>query len=80
MIGGYVYRGRRVPQIVGTYFYSDYCTGWLRSFRFENGAATEKRSWKMQNIGNVVSFGEDSAGELYIVAEDGKIYRFAGVS
>lgn len=80
VIGGYVYRGRRVPQIVGTYFYSDYCAGWLRSFRYENGSATEKRSWSMENIGNVVSFGEDSSGELYIVAENGKIYRFAGVS
>lgn len=80
VIGGHVYRGRRVPQIVGTYFYSDYCTGWLRSFRYENGSAVEQRSWKMEDIGNVVSFGEDSAGELYIVAENGKIYRFAGVS
>jgi len=80
VIGGYVYRGRRVPQIVGTYFYSDYCTGWLRSFRYQNGAATEKRSWNMEDIGNVVSFGEDSSGELYIVAENGKIYRFAGVN
>lgn len=80
VIGGYVYRGRRVPQIVGTYFYSDYCAGWLRSFRYQNGAVTEKRSWNMESIGNVVSFGEDSAGELYIVSENGKIYRFAGVS
>ena len=80
VIGGYVYRGRRIPQIVGTYFYSDYCTGWLRSFRYENGSAIDLRSWTMEDIGNVVSFGEDSAGELYIVAENGKIYRFVGVS
>ncbi|HYN80076.1 MAG TPA: PQQ-dependent sugar dehydrogenase [Gemmatimonadaceae bacterium] len=80
VIGGYVYRGRRIPEIVGHYFYSDYCAGWLRSFRYQNGAAADRRSWKIQDIGNVVSFGEDSSGELYIVAENGRIYRFAGVS
>jgi glucose/arabinose dehydrogenase len=80
VIGGYVYRGRRIPQIVGHYFYSDYCGGWLRSFRYENGAATDRRSWTIPNIGNVVSFGEDSSGELYIIAENGRIFRFAGVS
>jgi glucose/arabinose dehydrogenase len=80
VIGGYVYRGRRVPEITGHYFYSDYCGGWLRSFRYQNGAAADRRTWKIQEIGNVVSFGEDSAGELYIVAENGRIFRFAGVT
>ncbi|MDP9179924.1 MAG: glucose dehydrogenase, partial [Gemmatimonadota bacterium] len=80
VIGGYVYRGRRIPEIVGHYFYSDYCGGWLRSFRYQNGAAADRRSWKIQDIGNVVSFGEDSSGEVYIVSENGRIFRFAGVS
>jgi glucose/arabinose dehydrogenase len=80
VIGGYVYRGRRIPEIVGHYFYSDYCGGWLRSFHYQNGVATDRRTWNIPSIGNVVSFGEDSAGELYIVAENGKIFRFAGVS
>lgn len=80
VIGGYVYRGRGIPEIVGHYFYSDYCGGWLRSFQYENGAATDRRSWTIPSIGNIVSFGEDSAGELYIVAENGRIFRFAGVT
>ena len=80
VIGGYVYRGSRIPEIVGHYFYSDYCGGWLRSFHYQNGAATDRRSWTIPSIGNVVSFGEDSAAELYIVAENGRIFRFAGVS
>ena len=80
VIGGFVYRGRKIPRIVGHYFYSDYCAGWVRSFRYQNGSATDKRNWTFEHIGNVVSFGEDSAGELYIVAENGRIYRFAGVS
>jgi glucose/arabinose dehydrogenase len=80
VIGGFVYRGRSVPQIAGNYFYSDYCTGWLRSFRYQDGAAVDHRSWKIEDIGHVVSFGEDASGEIYIVAENGKIFRIAGVS
>lgn len=80
VIGGYVYRGKLLPQIVGHYLYSDYCGGWLRSFRYQNGSAADRRTWKIPDIGNVVSFGEDSSGELYIVAENGRILRFAGVS
>jgi glucose/arabinose dehydrogenase len=76
--GGYVYRGRRVPALAGHYFYSDYCAGWLKSFRFVNGRVTDSREWAIENIGHVVSFGEDSFGELYIVAEGGGIYRLAG--
>ncbi len=79
VIGGFVYRGRRIPSIVGHYFYSDYCSGWLRSFRYANGSATDRREWNMQHLGNVVSFGEDSYGEMYIVAENGRVFRFAGV-
>ncbi|MDO8501232.1 MAG: PQQ-dependent sugar dehydrogenase [Gemmatimonadaceae bacterium] len=76
--GGFVYRGRRIPSITGHYFYSDYCAGWLRSFRFQNGAVTDRREWKMDDIGHVVSFGEDSAGEMLIISENGRIFRFAG--
>jgi glucose/arabinose dehydrogenase len=78
--GGFVYRGRRIPAIAGQYFYSDYCAGWLRSFRVENGAAVDSRDWKMDSIGHVVSFGEDASREMYIVAEGGRVFRFAGAT
>ncbi len=77
--GGFVYRGRKLPSIAGHYFYADYCAGWVRSFKYENGSATDKRDWKLsENIGHIVSFGEDSSGELYIVSENGKIFRIVG--
>jgi glucose/arabinose dehydrogenase len=76
--GGYVYRGRAVPSIAGHYFYSDYCSGWIRSFRFQNGRAVDRREWRVDNLGHVVSFGEDSSGELYIVGENGRIWRISG--
>jgi glucose/arabinose dehydrogenase len=77
--GGFVYRGRRMPSIVGNYFYSDYCAGWLKSFRMQNGTVTDRRDWiPSSNLGHVVSFGEDSAGELYILSESGSVFRMAG--
>ncbi len=79
--GGYVYRGQKVPSIVGHYFYADYCAGWVRSFKYANGAATDRREWKLsQSVGHIVSFGEDSSGEIYIVAENGKIFRISGTA
>ena len=73
--GGEVYRGSLIPEIQGVYFYSDYCSGWLRSFRFESGVALDHREWEVGAIGNVVSFGRDGAGELYAVSRAG-VYRF----
>ena len=78
--GGFVYRGRRAPSIVGHYFYSDYCAGWIRSFRMQNGTATDRREWKTPDLGHVVSFGEYAAGDLYILTESGKIFRITGTA
>jgi len=74
--GGLVYRGTALPEIAGHYFYSDYCAGWIRSFRFQAGAATETRTWDLGAVGNVSSFGEDSNGELYITSSNGRLYKF----
>jgi glucose/arabinose dehydrogenase len=71
--GGYVYRGQSIPALRGTYFYSDYCSGWLKSFRYDGGV-TEQRDWSI-GLGSVLSFGEDSAGELYVLTAGGTVYR-----
>jgi glucose/arabinose dehydrogenase len=65
--GGYVYRGSAIPGIRGHYFYSDYCAGFLRSFRYENGAAVDQKDWGLTMSG-VTSFGVDAAGELYVMS------------
>jgi hypothetical protein len=66
--GGVVYRGAVIPELDGHYLYSDYCGGWLRSFRFENGAAVDQADWTEQVgvPGNVTGFGVDGAGEVYV--------------
>jgi hypothetical protein len=76
--GGYVYRGSAIPDIVGHYFYSDYCAGFLRSFRYSNGAAVDQKDWEL-TMSNVTSFGVDAAGELYILTGSG-IFKIVQVS
>ncbi len=66
--GGVVYRGAVMPQLDGHYFFSDYCGGYLRSFLYSDGEATEPRDWTDQVgvAGQVSGFGVDGAGEMYV--------------
>jgi glucose/arabinose dehydrogenase len=75
--GGVVYRGHDVPALVGHYLYADYCQGWIRSFRIRNGAATAQTRWSLASPGSITSFGQDSAGEVYVLVSGGKVYRLA---
>jgi hypothetical protein len=70
--GGIVYRGPAIPEIVGNYFYSDYCGGYLRSFRFDGGEAVEATDWTGQvgELGGVTGFGVDGQGEMYVTTVD----------
>jgi glucose/arabinose dehydrogenase len=75
VIGGYVYRGARMPALEGTYFYSDYCGGWLRSFELSGGAAVGERDWQVASVGRVLALGRDAAGELYLLSQGGGVHR-----
>ncbi len=83
--GGYVYRGCAIPDLHGTYFFSDYCTGQIWSFRYDGANLTEFQE-RTSELGmgavRISSFGEDAYGEIYVIAYDqGRIYRIvpAGV-
>jgi hypothetical protein len=80
--GGYVYRGAALPELAGQYLFSDYCKGYLKSFSYRNGVAGSATTWDLGGtgtgtgaIGNVLSFGENSAGELYMLSANGGVYR-----
>jgi glucose/arabinose dehydrogenase len=78
--GGYVYRGAAVLALQGTYFYADFCAGFVRSFRFVNGMVTEHADWMaLRPGGNITSFGEDAAGELYIMTSAGGLFRIVPI-
>ena len=80
IIGGYVYRGHRIPGLRGTYMYADWGMASFWSFRYENGAAADTREITSDinpdgfSTGAIVSFGQDSAGEIYVIAwnQDGE--------
>jgi cysteine-rich repeat protein len=78
--GGYVYRGCAIPDLRGTYFFADYCANFVRSMRYRPGDAIPP-AWVDRTAelgpfnGSIVSFGEDAAGEMYIVTSGGVIYR-----
>lgn len=82
--GGYVYRGTALPELAGIYFYGDFCTGIVRSFRIAGGIATDPRDWtsvlRTQSGGameQLSSFGRDARGELYLLLLTGDVYRMA---
>ena len=78
MTGGLVYRGAAIAELAGHYLYSDFCAGFLRSFRFDGAEATDLREWPVGDLGPVVSFGEDGFGEIYILSGNGTVLRLIG--
>lgn len=76
--GGVVYRGCRMPGYHGTYFYGDYCSAFVRSFRLEGGQAVDRRDWTASlstGLDRLTSFGVDADGEIYLLDQDGEIYQ-----
>jgi len=78
--GGYVYRGTGYPQMAGVYFFGDFCTGNIWGLR-----QTSSGEWQMalllETDLTIASFGEDSAGEMYVVDyNSGTVYRLASSS
>ena len=67
--GGYVYRGSRIPSLVGTYVFADYCKGDLKGVRNKSAKSLDLHA------NQVTSFGVDNADELYVVSREGPIYR-----
>ena len=73
--GGYVYRGEALPALQGHYLYGDFCQAWVRSF-VAGEDDPEPVEWPALSPGdNITSFGEDAAGELYILTSGGGLYK-----
>ncbi len=73
--GGHAYRGNALIGFQGVYFYGDFCAGWVRSFRYAGGEATDRREWPALKVTQLTSFGEDAAGELYVLSGTGTVSR-----
>jgi glucose/arabinose dehydrogenase len=72
--GGYVYRGQKITAMYGFYIFGDYCSGRMRTLVNFRGRWT--MSVLLDTSLLISSFGEDEAGELYVVHLGGAVYRF----
>jgi quinoprotein glucose dehydrogenase len=82
--GGNVYRGRKVPQLVGKYIYADYVSGLVWALDYDYDAKKVKANYQIQPAESlplknmpVITFGEDEEGETYFTDTFGMFYRFA---
>jgi glucose/arabinose dehydrogenase len=73
-IGGYVYRGSKIPALTGAYLYSDYCDGTIRAVVEQNGQVADRRDLPA-NANQVTAFGEDQDGELYVLSQGDGLQR-----
>jgi len=74
IIGGYVYRGAAIPELEGSYLFSDLCSGWLRSLLIANGVVNVRQAPNV-NVGTPLSFGQDGFGEIYVLTNDNRALR-----
>jgi glucose/arabinose dehydrogenase len=77
VIGGYVYRGHRRPDLVGIYFYSDWISGRIWTLRYDSAHVIANSIFYASGL-NISSLGTDAQGELYFASwGDGRILQFA---
>jgi glucose/arabinose dehydrogenase len=74
--GGFVYRGQDIPAARGRYFFGDFCSGRMWSFTLLDGTASDVRRDSLP-VGSLSSFGEDAAGELYVLTLEGDVLKLA---
>jgi glucose/arabinose dehydrogenase len=72
--GGYVVRDRGLRSLYGRYIYGDYCEGSLRSFIPSASGARDDRALGLE-VPTLTSFGEDAAGHIYAISQEGAVYR-----
>jgi hypothetical protein len=77
MIGGFVYRGNKIPGLCGRYFYGLYDGGTIKSIVVKNGqkVGNPVTHGSLTVPGDLTSFGEDGEGELYMASFNNAIYK-----
>ena len=76
VIGGYVYRGERIPSLYGAYVFGDYCSGKIWAIRYDGQEVTEHLILADTDL-RIASFGQDRKGALYVLSQNSGIYRLS---
>jgi hypothetical protein len=88
VIGGYVYRGRQIPGLRGTYVFGDYLSKKIFSLNYDGTSVSNFTDMTSQlfptatadTLSALSSFGEDANGELYIAdVGNGNVYKIVPV-
>ena len=74
IIGGYVYRGNRLPSLSDAYIYGDYCSGEIWGLRYDGQKLTEHLLLTDAGV-RITAFGQDRQSNLYVLSQDSGIYR-----
>jgi quinoprotein glucose dehydrogenase len=78
--GGVVYRGKQVPQLVGKYLYGDYVGKQIWALDYDAEAKKVVANYRIDGGEHppldIVSFGEDQSGEVYLLVSLGQIFKF----
>jgi uncharacterized repeat protein (TIGR03806 family) len=72
--GGYVYHGKRLPELANHYLYCCYQTGTVWGLRYENGRVLDHRVLADSTY-NCAAWGRDHANELYLIALSGELLQ-----
>jgi glucose/arabinose dehydrogenase len=77
IIGGFVYRGNKIPGLCGRYFYGNHEGGIVHSVVVQDGkkVGDSATHGSLSVPGNITSFGEDGEGELYMASMSNAIYK-----
>lgn len=76
VVGGFVYKGAAISGLSGAYIFGDYISGTIWEL-VESPPGTWTRSTLLSTGRNISSFGQDSAGELYVVDYGGSVLKLA---
>lgn len=78
IVGGPVYTGASIPELHGTYFFGDYCFGWIHSLRYSlSEGVAEEVDWEpdLGRLGNITSLSTDGQGEILVTNMGGQVWR-----
>ncbi len=72
--GGFVYRGKALPEWFGVYIFGDYGTGNIWGL-LKNPDGSWQNELLFELPAYITSFGQDEAGEIYLVSITGVVYQ-----
>ncbi len=72
--GGYVYRGKAISSLAGGYLFADYCVAGIRAIQVNGNQVIDQRTFPVAPD-QVISFGQDGDGELFVLVQGGSVLK-----